>query len=408
MSSKSPNGATTGASPAPPSTAVSGVFHLSLLGPFLLAGPDGQALEIASKKNRLLLAMLATAPGRGMSRDALAGALWAEHSEEQAKNSLRQALAVLRRDLTGLDAAFFASLEATVALHPDLVALDTDSFLRDVRLSTRESLQRAIDQWRGPFLADLTASETGLDHWLMEQREHYNRHYIAAMDRLIPLLDGPARTDMARRLVQADNLREASHRLLMEAYYAAGERSQALRHYDKVRTLLREELGVDPSPEIEELRRKIVANGHHGNGAPAAPVATASVPVSASAAAAQPQPSPSAPQANPAASAPASRRTTLYAIAAVVVLVVTAGAGWFFTQPAPEPVTKPSVAILPFQSLSGGAEDARIAEALTVDTITDLSRYWDFRVMAKDTTDAYKEAPRISASSERTSRLVTP
>ena len=65
-----------------------------------------------------------------------------------------------------------------------------------------------------------------------------------------------ARIDMARRLVQADNLRETSHRHLMEAYYAAGERSQALRHYDKVRKLLREELGVEPSPEIEDLRNE--------------------------------------------------------------------------------------------------------------------------------------------------------
>ena len=50
----------------------------------------------------------------------------------------------------------------------------------------------------------------------------------------------------------------------------------------------------------------------------------------------------------------------------------------------------PSVAILPFESLSESVEDARIATGLTIDTITDLSRYSDFRVIAKDTTDAYR------------------
>ena len=68
-----------------------------------------------------------------------------------------------------------------------------------------------------------------------------------------------------------------------------------------------------------------------------------------------------------------------------------AAAGWFFNPATPELVTEPSVAILPFESLSGSVEDARIATGLTIDTITDLSRYSDFRVMAKDTTDAFKD-----------------
>ena len=71
-----------------------------------------------------------------------------------------------------------------------------------------------------------------------------------------------ARIDMARRLVQADTLREASHRQLMEAYLAIGEKAQALRHYDKLSKLLRDDLGVEPSPETQELRNRIAANGN--------------------------------------------------------------------------------------------------------------------------------------------------
>ena len=74
-----------------------------------------------------------------MSRDALASALWAEHSDEQAKNSLRQALAVLRKELKGQDGAFFAGLEGIVTLHPDRIAIDTDLFLRMSKLATRQS-----------------------------------------------------------------------------------------------------------------------------------------------------------------------------------------------------------------------------------------------------------------------------
>ena len=98
---------------------------------------------------------------------------------------------------------------------------------------------------------------------------HFNSRYIAAMDRLAPLLDGAARINMALRLVQTDMLREVSHRQLMDAYLASGEKAQALRQYEKLRKLLREELGVERSPETQMLRDRISATG---NGvSPAAP-----------------------------------------------------------------------------------------------------------------------------------------
>lgn len=365
-------------STAPVNKAGAAVFTLSLLGPFSLS-VQGETLDVASKKNRLLLAMLAAASHRTMSRDALASALWAEHGDEQAKNSLRQALAVLRKELKSQEASFFAAIDSTITIDPGKVVLDTDAFVTNVRLATRDSLLRAIKLWRGVFLADVTASDTGLEHWLNEQREHYNALYIEAMDRLVPMLDGNARLDMARRLVQADNLREASHRHLMEAMHASGERAQALRHYDKLRKLLQDELGVEPSPETQVLRNRIAANGQGA----AAVHAMVPVPMPI-----QP-PSAALPTTSARPTAPASGKLSYGLAAAAAILAVLLGA-WYVMRPAPEPLGMASVAILPFESLSGSVEDARIATGLTIDTISDLSRYSDFRVMAKDTTDAYQ------------------
>lgn len=362
--------------------APAGAFRLSLLGPFSLSGPSGQVLEVASRKNRLLLAMLALAPGRSMSRDRLAGLLWSENGEEQARSSLRQALAVLRKDLKGQDEAFFAGVDGSVTLHPDRVILDTDLFLRDAEQATRPSLERAIGLWRGPFLADVTAPEPELEQWLAERREYFNSRHVAAMDRLVPLLEGAARIDMAQRLVQADTLREGSHRLLMEAYLAAGEKAQALRHYDKLRKLLREELDVEPSAETQALRDRVAAAG---SGAPAA-----AAPPRAAHTVAAPTLADAPPPAPPAA---ARSRSPVIAVIALLLVVAAAAAAWFVTRPQPAPPGPPAVAVLPFESLSGDAADARLAEGLTIDTITDLARYQDFRVMAKDTTDAYKGKP---------------
>ena len=193
MTGNSHVGAATGNSYLPQGQAAPAAYRLSLLGPFELAGPNGEVIEIPPKKNRLLMAMVAQAPHRSMSRDVLAQSLWAEYSDEQARNSLRQALAVLRKDLNGHHEALFASLDSTVALQPKSIVLDTEMFLSDIRLGDRQSLERAVRLWRGPFLADITAPEPGLEQWLSERREFFHRQYIAAMDLLVPLLDGEAR-----------------------------------------------------------------------------------------------------------------------------------------------------------------------------------------------------------------------
>ena len=78
--------------------------RLHLLGGFRLTTGQGHAIEVAAKKNRALLAILALAPRRETTRDRLTGLLWSDRGEEQARSSLRQALVALRKDLGGLDA----------------------------------------------------------------------------------------------------------------------------------------------------------------------------------------------------------------------------------------------------------------------------------------------------------------
>ena len=370
-----------------PDVAEAGCFSLRLLGPFQLIDPQGQQVEIGSKKNRLLLAMLASSPGRSMSREALAGMLWAEYGEEQARSSLRQALAVLRKELGGQEASFFAATDAAIALHATQVKLDTDAFLGALRGGTREALEAALALWRGPFLADVRGSEPEIEDWLYHRREDYQRKYVAAMDRLAPMLSGQPRIEIAQRLVQADPLREASHRQLMEAYLAEAERPLALKHYEKLCKLLHDELGVEPSPETHILRDRIAAAGKIILPTPAPAPASAVTATSV------------APAMMDATEPPSLRRgahggrRTVAAIALLLVVLAAAAAAWMFTRPPPALAGPPAVAVLPFESISSDAADLRLAEGLTLDTIADLSRYSDFRVMANDTTEAYKGKP---------------
>ena len=79
--------------------------RIRLLGGFDLLTPQGAGVAISSRKTQGLLAILALSPGLSAGRDRLAGLLWGDRADEQARNSLRQALAALRKELgdAGLD-----------------------------------------------------------------------------------------------------------------------------------------------------------------------------------------------------------------------------------------------------------------------------------------------------------------
>src|SRR5512138_2022476 len=70
---------------------------LTVLGGFGLRSPDGRDLSLSTRKDRLLLAYLAMHAGHPLARDRLAGLLWGDRGETQARDSLRQSLAAIRQ-----------------------------------------------------------------------------------------------------------------------------------------------------------------------------------------------------------------------------------------------------------------------------------------------------------------------
>ena len=91
-------------------------IRLGLLGTFSLTLGDGRETEVSSKKNRALLAILALALGHQATRERLCGLLWSDRGEEQARGSLRQSLAVLRKELGEADTLVLHTHDDVVAL----------------------------------------------------------------------------------------------------------------------------------------------------------------------------------------------------------------------------------------------------------------------------------------------------
>src|SRR5262245_10484556 len=101
-------------------------LRLRVLGGFELTGADGADLSPAGKKLRALVALLALAPPSGWPRDRLTAVLWGDREDEQARGSLRQALAELRRSLG--ESALQADRD-TVAFNPGVISVDTHEFM---------------------------------------------------------------------------------------------------------------------------------------------------------------------------------------------------------------------------------------------------------------------------------------
>ena len=134
-------------------------FNLSLLAEFALTGPAGVRIEIGSKKNRALLAVLALSPGQTVTRERLASLLWGDHGEEQARNSLRQSLAVLRKELGPSLAESIQSQNDALTLRMREIVVDALTVLQGMDQEDISVLRKAARSYSGELLADLALQE---------------------------------------------------------------------------------------------------------------------------------------------------------------------------------------------------------------------------------------------------------
>lgn len=231
------------------STAASGrdtgaAWTLRLIGAFCLTGPNGE-VAISARKNRGLLAILALAPGRSVSREQVCNLLWSDRSDEQARSSLRQSLAVLRKELGPPGAEVLQTPGDRLSLQP--MATDVTAVHEAARTDNAELLRRAAAQLTGPLLPDLSIRDAAFEDWLTAARRGLEDAAVTVLERLTRQTTGAERIGYARRLVQTDPLREAAHHLLIESYQATGEAGLAQRQREEMRRIFRDELGIEPA-----------------------------------------------------------------------------------------------------------------------------------------------------------------
>jgi DNA-binding SARP family transcriptional activator len=141
-------------------------IRVRLLGAVEIVRDDAGSIPIrvSTKKVYALIAFLAMSRNQAATREQLATLLWGSCSDQQARQSLRQALVLLRKDL-GSANVLFADKE-TVRLQPGAWSIDALDFEQLADGATLDQLERAVALFRGEFLAGFVLDEEGFGEWL--------------------------------------------------------------------------------------------------------------------------------------------------------------------------------------------------------------------------------------------------
>jgi DNA-binding SARP family transcriptional activator/Tfp pilus assembly protein PilF len=231
-------------------------WTLKVLGGAALAGTAAR-VDRLERKTAALLALLAIAGPTPRSR--LAGLLWPDASEEQARANLRKLLHRRGREYPAL-------LNGGEPLALGSVETDVARFLDD------DPAVEAALPVAGELLAGYDYDDCPeFDEWLLVERERIRERTLRALvggaerHELAGRLESAL--DLAGRLVDLDPLSETAHRRVMRLHYLLGDRAAALQAYERCRRVLASLAGLEPLAETVDLARTI------DRGAPSEPPA---------------------------------------------------------------------------------------------------------------------------------------
>ena len=251
----------------------------------LEAVAGGATADLGPPKQRALLAVLLLHAGEIVAVDRLIDDLWPEHPPRTAAHSIQIYVSELRKALSRLaPGELIVTRQPGYQLQADDDAIDTRRFERLVeeglqrlrtgdRVEGTERLRSALALWRGPVLADFAYEEFAQPYIRRLTDRHLDAIEELAAAELLAGLVADA-LSLVEAAVREDPLRERSREILMLALSRSGRHAEALRTYQRLRELLFDELGLDPSPALQRLQERILL--HDPALAPAPEVATGS------------------------------------------------------------------------------------------------------------------------------------
>jgi DNA-binding SARP family transcriptional activator len=235
-----------------------------ILGP-LEVSVDGIAISLGGRRQRAVLAVLLLEAGTIVSTARLIDEVWPEGPPETAENIVQGYVSQLRKAL-GREAIETRNPGYVVRVDPDAVdlyafeqlAADGARLLADGHAEDAASLLRkALELWRGPALGDLVTEGV-----LAPSASRLDELRLAVLERRMEADLACGRdAELVRELdalVAAEPLRERAWEFLMLALYRSGRQADALAAYRNACATLLDQLGLEPSPTLRQLERRIL------------------------------------------------------------------------------------------------------------------------------------------------------
>jgi DNA-binding SARP family transcriptional activator len=221
---------------------------------------DGQPVQWTTLQSRDLLFFLLQQP-RGLRKEELAAVFWPDHPPRKLDGIFRSTVYRLRRSLFRESIVFEDGLYC-FDWQSDYW-FDVESFEGMVERVGQKSvpeqiecLEEALRLYRGDYLEGIYADWCGLE------RERLRERCLRARETLAGLYAGTGELHRAiehyQQLVAQDPYRETAYRELMRWHFRLGDRVAAIRQYHLCSQILRDDLGLSPSPETDALYLKII------------------------------------------------------------------------------------------------------------------------------------------------------
>ena len=244
-------------------------LSIQLFGKFTVQADGTQLDGFDSSKVQELLAFLLVHRDRPHARESLAEMLWEASSTAQSKKYLRQAIWQLQQSLSALDQEPLVLAEpGWIRISPGAnYVLDVAEFEAAFALvhgvpgqllgdEIVARLAKAVDRYRGDLL------EGWFSDWCLFERERLQNMWLAALDKLMRYCESKGDFEVGlaygMKVLRSDRARERTHRQLMRLFYLSGDRTGALRQYERCVLALHEELRVVPSRSTEMLHQQIL------------------------------------------------------------------------------------------------------------------------------------------------------
>jgi SARP family transcriptional regulator, regulator of embCAB operon len=229
---------------------------------------DGSRVEgaLPGRRGRAVFAYLVLRRTRPISRDELVMAGWGEDAPMEAGNPLSVLLSKLRYALGPDRVRGRTDIELVL---PQTTFVDAEAALEGAhRAESCIAEGRWAEAWGPAGIAYHIATRpflSGLEEpWIDDWRRRLEEVRVRGLECFVAAslgLGGPALAqaeERAKMLTELAPYRETGYCLLMEALERRGNVAEALRAYERLRVLLREELGVAPSPAVQAVRRRLL------------------------------------------------------------------------------------------------------------------------------------------------------